>query len=128
MLTARCSLRALPDGIDIPPATAILKPRKVTEGAALYGALKGFSLAYGPEFARTERLFHATPTRARAVLPPCSMERVCLDPRSLDAALHGLFTLITEAADGPLPAGTTFLPVRVGRLRRTSREGTIVGA
>ncbi|MEL6677507.1 MAG: SDR family NAD(P)-dependent oxidoreductase, partial [Pseudomonadota bacterium] len=128
MLTARCSLRALPDGIDIPPAAAILKPRKVTEGAALYGALEGFSLAYGPEFARTERLFHATPTRARAVLTPCRMERVCLDPRSLDAALHGLFTLITEAADGPPPAGTTFLPVRVGRLRRTRLEGTIVGA
>ncbi|MEO1423376.1 MAG: beta-ketoacyl synthase N-terminal-like domain-containing protein [Pseudomonadota bacterium] len=127
-LTAQGTFRPLPETLEHTPSTALLMPRKTVEGADLYAALSTFALDYGPEFALTRRVQFSSRTAAQVTLEPRRMAEVCLDPRSVDAAFHGLFALITDAADSAVPEGTTFLPVRLGRLRCTGLSGAIEGA
>jgi len=85
----------------------------------LYHLTERFGLFYGPSFRRAESVEILGPATARVALkeatPQSADAGFALDPTLLDSLFHGLFALV--ARSGEAPANTSYLPVRVGRLR-----------
>lgn len=85
----------------------------------LYKLTEQFGLFYGPAFQRAETVEISGDTTARVTFKaPTAMTADAgfqLDPTLLDSLFHGLFALVAKAGDAP--ANTSYLPVRIGRLR-----------
>ncbi|MEO1457642.1 MAG: type I polyketide synthase [Pseudomonadota bacterium] len=91
-----------------------------TDISSLYGGLSALGLDYGPTFRRVARL-EATGSRSiaaklRALEPAEDGEMHC-HPAMLDAALHGLASLLPSHAPEEEPGSRRpFVPAHIGRL------------
>ena len=89
------------------------------EAEPLYRLTEEFGLFYGPAFRRAAGVATSGARIARvdfkAPGPLTENAGFALDPTLLDSHFHGLFALIAQL--GEAPANTSFLPVRIGRLR-----------
>jgi len=98
----------------------------------IYQIAGRFGLNYGPAFARVSEVEILDDRQARVRLSPRLPETespgapYLLHPTTLDAAFHGLFALLTRS-DG-VPDNTTFLPARLGRIRRLGASGEVATA
>ncbi len=85
----------------------------------LYKLTEQFGLFYGPAFQRAESVEISGEKTARVTFKePSALTAEAgflLDPTLLDSLFHGLFALVAKAGDAP--ANTSYLPVRIGRLR-----------
>ncbi|AXS40353.1 type I polyketide synthase [Breoghania sp. L-A4] len=96
------------------------------DDTALYALTRQFGLNYGDAFQRGAAVTTHDDRSATLTLKPptaavsdsVSGTPFSLDPTLLDAGFHGLFALLR--ASGETPANTSFLPVRLGRMRLTS--------
>src|SRR5690625_2607826 len=98
----------------------------------IYQIAGRFGLNYGPAFARVSEVEILDDRQARVRLSPRLPETespgapYLLHPTTLDAAFHGLFASLTRS-DG-VPDNTTFLPARLGRIRRLGASGEVATA
>ncbi len=106
-----------------PPPAAIASQMADT---ALYAVTQQFGLHYGEAFQRSATVTtHGDRSATMTLKPPLDSVTASLadtafslDPTLLDAGFHGLFALLQES--GETAANTSFLPVRLGRMRLAS--------
>src|SRR5690625_17804 len=98
----------------------------------IYDTARRFGLNYGPAFARVREVTLLDERQAEVLLSPelpheeLPAADYLLHPTSLDAVFHGLFALLARAEE--VPGNTTFLPARLGRIRRRAEGGQPVAA
>ena len=129
-LHVRGTLSKAPEAV---PAGAELSGTDGVIGAdGLYRITEQFGLFYGPAFRRAESVETYGDRAAKVVFAePTELSASAgflLDPTLLDSLFHGLFALVAKI--GEAPAHTSYLPVRIGRLRlfeagRQASSGTI---
>lgn len=116
------------DAQQIPAVTG--QQSRLLEAEEIYRIARRFGLHYGPAFARVREVEILNDRQAWVRLSPqlpqaeLAAAPYLLHPTTLDAVFHGLFALLTRADE--LPENTTFLPARLGRVRRSAGGGEVV--
>ncbi|MBL4807552.1 MAG: SDR family NAD(P)-dependent oxidoreductase [Rhodobacteraceae bacterium] len=106
---------------------APIVPIVATKSGHLYENLSEYMLQYGPEFALVRSFVIDDKQAEVALAPTLTTAKYWLDPRSTDAALHGLFAFIDHADDDFLRQGGTMIPESFRTVRVFVENSTISG-